>query len=97
MNQHRLTAEQRALLKPYERHLHTAVYASYVVGLDRKTATVLFDTYNAIFDAHERNLSCNFCVMQVCTRLGRLYYAEEEVKAEETPAPAPKKVKKGKK
>ena len=79
-----LTTEQRNALQPFERHLHTALYASYVVGLDNTTSKLFFDTYNEVFNEHERNMSCNFCVMQVCTRLARLYY---NTPAPEKPAP----------
>ena len=88
-----LTTEQRNALQPFERHLHTALYASYVVGLDNTTSKLFFDTYNEVFNEHERNMSCNYCVMHVCTHLARLYF----VPSEEPKAPAQKKIKKAKK
>ena len=65
MNTPKLTKEHRQKLKPYERHLHTAAFSQYVVGLDQKTAKTLFEIYNEVFEAHESNISCNCCVTHV--------------------------------
>lgn len=91
--EYKLTEAQRTTLQPYERHLHTALHASYVVGLDSRTLKTLFTVYNETFNAHERNTHCNYCVMQVCIGLAKLYYAPSD----EPAAPAPKKSRKTKK
>lgn len=74
MNEINLTKEQKEQLKRYEKHLHSAFYADYVVGLPASDVRVLFGIFNKIYSAHETNYSCNFCVLNVCKRLGRLYY-----------------------
>lgn len=72
-----LTQEQRATIQPYERHLHSAVYADYVVALSSTAATALFEVYNTVYHANEMNKQCAQCVLKVCKRLGALYYAEQ--------------------
>ena len=69
-----LTEEQRKTLERYERHLHTAFYADYVVGLPAKDVRVLFGVFNKINSANETGYSCNFCKMRVLKALGRMYY-----------------------
>lgn len=74
MNKPELTQEQRMVLQRYEKHLHTAFYADYVVGLPEKDVRVLFGVFNKINSAHETGYSCNFCKMRVLKSLGRLYF-----------------------
>lgn len=74
MNEIKLSKKQRKELERYERHLHTAFYADYVVGLPATDVRALFGIFNEIYSAHETNYSCNFCVLNVCKKLGRLYY-----------------------
>lgn len=77
-----LNDEQRERLKPYEQHLRTALYASYVVGLPSKvTAGVLWPVYKEVFSEHPGNHSCGECIVRVCQRLGRLYFADDEKEA----------------
>lgn len=78
MNEIRLTKEQRAELKRHERHLHTAFYADYVVGLPASDVRALFGIFNKIYSAHETNYSCNFCVLNVCKKLGRLFFKNDK-------------------
>ena len=84
MNELKLTAEQRKRIAPWENHLHRAFYADYVTALPSGAARDLFDVYNAVYHANEQNKQCHACQLNVCKRLGRLYYAEEIAK--ETPA-----------
>jgi len=84
MNELKLTTEQRSRIAPWENHLHSALYADYVVALSSGAARDLFDVYNAVYHANEQNKYCSACVLNVCKRLGRLYYAEEIAK--EAPA-----------
>lgn len=91
MNTPTLTPEQRATIAPYERHLHSAVYADYVVALSTTAATALFNVHNAVFTSNEVNKHCAQCVLRVCQRLGKLYYAEQPTQeATETAKPATK-------
>lgn len=85
-----LTPEQRERIKPYERHLHSAFYAQYVVGLTEKVKRELFAVYNQVFQAHENNLYCNYCVLNVCARLGRLFFATVEAPKPTEPTKTPK-------
>lgn len=95
MNELKLTAEQRKRIAPWENHLHSALYADYVVALSSGAARDLFDVYNAVYHANEQNKYCSACVLNVCKRLGRLYYAEEAPtspeKTAEVKQPAPEK------
>lgn len=69
-----LTEKQRETLQKYEKHLHSAVYADYIVGLHVEQVRELFAVYNEITGQHKTNYSCNFCVMEVAKELGRWYY-----------------------
>lgn len=69
-----MTDEQRETLQKHEKHLHTAYYADYVVGLNHNVVRLLFSIYNDIYSAHETNYTCNYCVLHVCKGLGRLYF-----------------------
>lgn len=73
-----LTEEQREVLEKYERHLHTALYADYVVGLPAKDVSVLFGIFNEINSAHESNYSCGFCVLRVLKGLGKMYFKTDK-------------------
>ena len=75
-----LTKEQRERLAPYERHLHTAYYADYVVGLASKiTDGTLWPVYKEVYPGdNPGNPTCDFCVIRVCKRLGALYFADNE-------------------
>lgn len=85
MKEAKLTQEQRATLAPHERHLHSAVYADYVVALSTTAATDLFNVYNAVFAANEVNKHCSACVLRVCKKLGTLYFADEQPEAANEP------------
>lgn len=74
----KLTKEQREVLQKYEKHLHTAFYADYVVGLPEKDVRVLFGVFNKINSANETGYSCNFCKMRVLKALGRMYYKADK-------------------
>lgn len=93
MNTPTLTPEQRATIAPYERHLHSAVYADYVVALSTTAATALFNVHNAVFASNEVNKHCAQCVLRVCQRLGKLYYAEQPTHhhTKEQPTTTPRK------
>ena len=77
MNELKLTTEQRSRIAPWENHLHSALYADYVVALSSGAARDLFDVYNAVYHANEQNKYCSACVLNVCKRLGRLYFTKE--------------------
>ena len=74
----RLTKEQREVLQKYEKHLHTAFYADYVVGLPAADVRVLFGVFNKINSTNESNYSCSFCVLRVLKGLGRLYFKTDK-------------------
>ena len=100
MNDIELTKEQRERLAPWERHLHTAFYADYVVALSTGAARDLFGVYNEIYKAHEANMYCSACVLNVCKKLGRLFFAAqgaEKTEDKQTPAEPKKTPAKGKK
>lgn len=85
----KLTPEQRSLLQPYERHLHTAAFAGYVVALPaRVKSEVLWPMFREVFDTAPGNTACNQCVINVCRRLGRLYFAEEPQEGAKQPSVA---------
>ena len=94
-NKRPITDEEMEQLKPYEHHLHTALYADYVVGLGTVASTTLFEIYNRLFPDYQTNRSCSWCVIYVCKSLAKLYYARryEQMRAE---AQAKKKSKKKK-
>lgn len=79
-NKPTMTNEQRKTLQRYEKHLHSAFYADYVVGLPANDARVLFGVFNKIYSATETNYSCNFCVLRVLKGLARLYYKSDSNK-----------------
>lgn len=85
----KLTPEQRSLLQPYERQLHTAAFAGYVVALPaRVKSEVLWPMFRDVFGTAPGNTACNQCVINVCRRLGRLYFAEEPQEGTKQPPAA---------
>lgn len=77
MSQLELTKEQREQLKPYERHLFTALKARFVVALaQRITVGVLWPIYIEVYKNNPGSYTCNQCVIDVCAKLGRLYFTE---------------------
>lgn len=87
-----LTKEQRERLKPYERHLYSALYADYVVGLGQNiTEGTLWPVYTEVFGEHPGRFSCNFCVMKVCKKLAKLYFETEQPQECAQKAPSSRK------
>lgn len=84
-----LTPEQRSALAPYERHLHTALYAGYVVGLQMHIKKdVLWPIFMDVYHSNPGHPTCNYCVMQVCKKLGVLYYDNAPEKGQNDTLPS---------
>lgn len=95
-NKRPITDEEMEQLQPYEQHLHSALYADYVVGLGTVASTTLFDIYNRLFPDYQTNRSCGWCVIHVCKGLAKLYYARRDEQMQAEAQAAKKKSKKKK-
>lgn len=94
MKQQTLTENQRATLKTYEKHLHSAYYADYVVGLPASAVRALFGVFNEINSTHERVTNCNYCVLRIVKQLAALYYKNDTIKKEQAKSKPTSKTKK---
>lgn len=96
-----LTAEQHDALKPYERHLTTAYKARYVTAIYTSTADKLFSIYNSVYGTNKKATTCMSCVLEICMKLGKLYFEYQEkqktVEVEQEPTKEKKPSTKGKK
>lgn len=77
----KLTKEQYDRLNTDELRwfLKTAHYSNFITGLTMKQANELFTIYNEVFREKKRATSCSQCRLDVCMRLGKLFfeYADE--------------------
>ena len=81
-----LTKEQYDRLNTDELRwfLKTAHYSNFITGLTMKQANELFTIYNEVFREKKRATSCSQCRLDVCMRLGKLFFEyEDELKNEE--------------
>lgn len=71
-----LTEEQYNKLntKELEWFLKTAYYSQFITGLTMQQADVLFGVYNEIFSPKIRKTACSRCRLEVCNKLGKLFY-----------------------
>lgn len=70
----KLSKEQRQALLPYERHLNTAYYGSYIHGMTLSDAREIYKIYNEIFNKNERSFTCSHCRLRITKLLAQLYY-----------------------
>lgn len=54
--------------------LKTAHYSQFITGLTTKQAKIFFDIYNNVFHARMKTTTCAQCRLEVCQKLGRLFY-----------------------
>ena len=91
-----LNAKQYQRLVPMERHLLTATKARYISAVYKTTSDKLVEVYREVFNVNQPNTRCNRCLLDICTKLGKLYFeykekleakeAEEKNKEQEAPA-----------
>lgn len=70
----KLNKEQRQALLPYEKHLNTAYYGSYIHGMTLSDAREIYKIYNQIFNKNERSFTCSHCRLRITKLLAQLYY-----------------------
>lgn len=88
-----LTQQDFEKLQPLEAHLTRGFYGRYIYGLRKGDFNRLIEVYKSLgYAAHTMDYSCNRCLMQLTSTLGKLYF-DYKKKMEETPEPA-KNVKK---
>lgn len=75
----KLTKEQYDRLNTDELRwfLKTAHYSNFITGLTMKQANELFTIYNEVFGEKKRATSCSQCRLDVCMRLGKLFFEYE--------------------
>lgn len=75
-----LTQEQYNKLntKEYRWFLSTAYKSKFITGMKPKQAKFMFDMYNEVFHENKKTTGCSQCKLEVCTRLGRLFFEYEE-------------------
>ena len=82
------TNEDYEKLKPFEAHLTRGFYGRYIYGLRKGDFSKLVETYQDLgYAAHTMDYSCNRCLMQLTSTLGKLYF-DYKKKMEENPEPA---------
>lgn len=94
MKQIELTAEQYDALKQFERHLTTAYRARYVTAIYTSTADKLFNIYNSVYGTNKKATTCMSCVLEVCMKLGKLYFEYQGKQNSEAVEEQSKEVKK---
>ena len=73
-------------LQPYEGHLNRGYYGRYIYGLRRKDFNTLVEKYKDMGYSQHMEYSCNRCLLQLTSTLGRLYFDFKQ-KLEENPEP----------
>lgn len=83
-----LTQQDFEKLQPLEAHLTRGFYGRYIYGLRKGDFNRLIEVYkNLGYAAHTMDYSCNRCLMQLTSTLGKLYF-DYKKKMEENPEPA---------
>ena len=75
-------------LQPLEPHLTRGYFGKYIYGLRKGDFNKLIEVYKSLgYAAHTMDYSCNRCLMQLTSTLGKLYF-DYKKKMEENPEPA---------
>lgn len=76
----KLTKEQYDKLNnpDLEWFLKTAHYSQFITGLTTAQAKILFEIYNEVFHQHMKLTTCSQCRLDVCKRLGKLFFEYRE-------------------
>jgi hypothetical protein len=83
-----LTQQDFEKLQPLEAHLTRGFYGRYIYGLRKGDFNRLIEVYHDLgYAAHTMEYSCNRCLMQLTSTLGKLYF-DYKKKMEENPEPA---------
>lgn len=67
-----MTKDDFEILKQYESHFKTA-QVGYIRGLLRKDADVLIEV-GSHYNIRVTNRACSSCILDLCKRLGNLYF-----------------------
>ena len=81
------TVEDYNELKPLEPHLTRGTYGRYVYGLRRSDFNALYAKYKELGYGQTMEYSCNRCLLNLTSTLGKLYF-DFKAKQEENPEPA---------
>ena len=74
----KLTKEEMAQLAPYESHLRNAVYSHFMITPGRTAIKLMDGIYHRVTGSPLRtDATCASCIMNVLTRLGRIYFAQK--------------------
>lgn len=73
-----LNSKQYKRLVQFERHLLTAVKARYISAVYKSTSDKLVEIYREVFNVNQPNTTCNRCLLDICTKLGKLYFEYKE-------------------
>lgn len=83
-----LTQQDFEKLQPLEPHLTRGYFGKYIYGLRKGDFNRLIEVYKDLgYSAHTMDYSCNRCLMQLTSTLGKLYF-DYKKKMEENPEPA---------
>ena len=70
-----LTQQDFEKLQPLEAHLTRGFYGRYIYGLRKGDFSKMVETYRDLgYAAHTMDYSCNRCLMQLTSTLGKLYF-----------------------
>lgn len=98
-----MTDEQFAALAPWEDNYKSAIEAKYTRYPGAEAINTMFNIYRALTNTRVNiNRSCSVCLLHLVQKVGRLYFAEKERRAQlaaeaakqAEPEPKPDKAKK---
>lgn len=75
-----MNQNQYESLKKYEKHLRTATYAKYYVGLDTNNINNLIEIHNELYPGQKLNhTACNSCILNMLQKMGKDYFKYQEM------------------
>lgn len=79
-----INKEQYEALLPYETHLRRGYKGKYTFGLTKPIFDRLYDIYKELGFERNQTYSCNSCLLDLTSTLGRVFFEYQE-KLAETP------------
>jgi len=78
-----MTDEQFAALAPWEDNYKSAIEAKYTRYPGAEAINTMFNIYRALTNTRVNiNRSCSVCLLHLVQKVGRLYFAEKERRAQ---------------
>lgn len=74
----KLTAKQRAALKPYEKNMRTAVKSDWTRGVSTTAVRLMESVRNEVTGKVEHVGPCPNCILNLVRTVGKWYFADIE-------------------